>query len=270
MFRELIIVRGAGDIATGVIHKLNRCGFNVLALEVKHPLSIRRKVCFSEAIYDGEVCIDGVTCKFIDNEDDLKKAFLSKKVCVTIDPEGILINKLKPKVVIDAIIAKKNLGTTIDMAPITVGLGPGFRAGYDVKFVIETMRGHNLGRIIFNGYATENTGIPGNINGFSKERVIYSNESGIIKNICDIGDSVCKNQVIAKIENGTSSIDVLATMDGVLRGMIRNNSKIEKNLKIADIDPRITETKNCEAISDKARCIAGGVLEAILMNWSDM
>lgn len=270
MFEKLIIVRGAGDIATGVIHKLNRCGFNVLALEVKHPVSIRRKVCFSEAIYDGEVCIDGVTCKFVNNEEELKEAFLRKKTCVTIDPEGILINKLKPKVVIDAIIAKKNLGTTINMAPITIGLGPGFKAGYDVDFVIETMRGHDLGRIIFNGYATKNTGIPGDINGFSKERVIHSIESGVIKNICEIGDLVYKNQVIAKIENGTNSIDVLATMDGILRGIIRNNSKIKKNLKIADIDPRVGEIKNCETISDKARCIAGGVLEAIMMNWSDI
>lgn len=270
MFEKLIIVRGAGDIATGVIHKLNRCGFNVLALEVKHPISIRRKVCFSEAIYDGEVCIDGVTCKFVNNEEELKEAFLRKKTCVTIDPEGILINKLKPKVVIDAIIAKKNLGTTINMAPITIGLGPGFKAGYDVDFVIETMRGHDLGRIIFNGYATKNTGIPGDINGFSKERVIHSSESGIIKNICEIGDLVYKNQVIAKIENGTNSIDVIATMDGILRGIIRNNSKIKKNLKIADIDPRVGEIKNCETISDKTRCIAGGVLEAIMMNWSDI
>lgn len=267
---KLIIVRGAGDIATGVIHKLSRCGFNVLALEVKDPLSIRRKVCFSEAIYDGEVCIDGVICKFVNNEDELKKAFLSKKVCVTIDPEGILINKLKPKVVIDAIIAKKNLGTNKYMAPITIGLGPGFEAGYDVDFVIETMRGHDLGRIITKGYATENTGIPGNINGFSKERVIYSTEDGIINNICDIGDLVYKNQVIAKIENGKNSVDVLATMDGIIRGIIRNNSKVKKNLKIADIDPRKSELKNCETISDKARCIAGGVLEAVLMNWSDI
>lgn len=270
MFEKLIIVRGAGDIATGVIHKLNRCGFNVLALEVKYPVSIRRKVCFSEAIYDGEVYIDGVTCKFVNNEEELKEAFLRKKTCVTIDPEGILINKLKPKVVIDAIIAKKNLGTTINMAPITIGLGPGFKAGYDVDFVIETMRGHDLGRIIFNGYAIKNTGIPGDINGFSKERVIHSSESGVIKNICEIGDLVYKNQVIAKIENGTNSIDVLATMDGILRGIIRNNSKIKKYLKIADIDPRVAEIKNCETISDKARCIAGGVLEAIMMNWSDI
>ena len=158
----------------------------------------------------------------------------------------------------------------MDMAPITIGLGPGFKAGYDVDFVIETMRGHDLGRIINKGYATENTGLPGNINGFSKERVIYSSEDGIIKNICDIVDVVYKNQVIAKIENNKNSVDVLATMDGVIRGLIRNNSKIKKNLKIADIDPRINEIENCKTISDKARCIAGGVLEAILMNWSDV
>ncbi|GAA0863038.1 selenium-dependent molybdenum cofactor biosynthesis protein YqeB [Paraclostridium tenue] len=270
MIDKLIIVRGAGDIATGVIHKLNRCGFNVLALEVKNPLSIRRKVCFSEAIYDGEVCIDNVTCKFVKNEQELKHAFKLKNVCVAIDPKGDLIYKLKPKVVVDAIIAKKNLGTTINMAPITIGLGPGFFAGKDVDFVIETMRGHNLGKIIDNGFAIKNTGTPGNISGFSKERVVYSKESGIIKNICDIGDIVKKNQVIATINTGNKYVDVLATMDGLLRGIIRNGSNVTKNLKIADIDPRIDELKNCETISDKARCIAGGVLEAILMNWSDI
>ena len=270
MIDKLIIVRGAGDIATGVIHKLNRCGFNVLALEVKNPLSIRRKVCFSEAIYDGEVCIDNVTCKFIQSEEDLKNAFRLKKACVAIDPKGILINKLKPKVVVDAIIAKKNLGTTINMAPITIGLGPGFFAGEDVDFVIETMRGHNLGRVIDKGFAIKNTGIPGNINGFSKERVIYSKESGVIRNACDIGDIVKKNQVIATINNDNKSVDVLATMDGLLRGIIRDGSSVKKDLKIADIDPRTDEIKNCETISDKARCIAGGVLEAILMNWGDM
>lgn len=270
MTNNLIIVRGAGDIATGVIHKLNRCGFNVLALEVEKPSSIRRKVCFSEAIYEGEVIIENVKCKFIKSKSELNEAFNFGKVCVAIDPGGYFINELKPKVVIDAIIAKKNLGTNINMAPITIGLGPGFLAGKDVDFVIETMRGHDLGRVIDKGSAIKNTGIPGNINGFSSERVIYSEESGIINNICNIGDIVKKNQVIATLNKGNKNIEVKATIDGVLRGIIRNKSKINKGLKIADIDPRIDEIKNCETISDKARCIAGGVLEVVLMNWSDI
>ncbi|WP_373601096.1 selenium-dependent molybdenum cofactor biosynthesis protein YqeB [Paraclostridium bifermentans] len=270
MTNKLIIVRGAGDIATGVIHKLNRCGFNVLALEVEKPLSIRRNVCFSEAIYEGEVIIENVKCKFIKSKDELSEAFNLGKVCVAIDPEGHFINELKPKVVIDAIIAKRNLGTHINMAPITIGLGPGFSAGKDVDFVIETMRGHDLGRVIDKGIAIKNTGIPGSINGVSSERVIYSKESGIINNICNIGDVVKKNQVIATINKGNTIIEIKATIDGVLRGIIRNKSKVNKGLKIADIDPRIDEIKNCDTISDKARCIAGGVLEAMLMNWSDI
>lgn len=270
MIDNLIIIRGAGDIASGVIHKLNRCGFKVLALEVKVPLSIRRKVCFSEAIYDGEVCIENITCKFVKNKKEIQDAFKLNKACVAIDPKGSLIGKLKPKVVIDAIIAKKNIGTTKDMAPITIGLGPGFTAGYDVDFVIETMRGHNLGKVISRGCAVENTGVPGNINGFSKERVIYSKQLGVIKNICDIGDVIKKNQVIAVINHEDKYTEILATMDGLLRGIIRDGSNVYENLKIADIDPRIDEVKNSATISDKARCIAGGVVEAILMNWSDI
>ncbi|MEG2789198.1 MAG: selenium-dependent molybdenum cofactor biosynthesis protein YqeB [Romboutsia sp.] len=270
MINDLVIIRGAGDIASGVIHKLNRCGFNVLALEVKIPLSIRRKVCFSEAIYEDEVCIENVICKFVKNKEEIHDAFKLKKACVAIDPEGSLIKKLKPKVVIDAIIAKKNIGTNIDMAPITIGLGPGFTVGSDVDFVIETMRGHDLGKVINRGCAIKNTGIPGSINGFSKERVIYSKQSGTIKNICEIGQIVKKNQVIAIINHGDENTEILATMDGLLRGIIRDGSFVYKNLKIADIDPRVDEVKNSDTISDKARCIAGGVLEAILMNWSDI
>lgn len=270
MLNNLVIVRGAGDIATGIIHKLNRCGFNVLALEVESPLSIRRKVCFSEAIYNKEVCIEGVFARFIENEYELIESFKLNKVCVAIDPKGNLIDKLKPKVVIDSILAKKNLGTSIDMAPITIGVGPGFTAGFDVDFVIETMRGHDLGRVITKGSALKNTGIPGVINGVSNDRVIYSSESGIINNICEIGEIVSKKQVIATINTGNKSIEVLATIDGVLRGIIRNNSMVKENLKIADIDPRIDEVKNCTTISDKARCIAGGVLEAMLMKWGEL
>lgn len=270
MTENLIVVRGAGDISTGIIHKLNRCGFNVLALEIESPLAIRRNVCFSEAIYEEEVYIEGVCGKLVKEVNTLKDIFNENKVAIAIDPDGNLIDMLKPKVVIDAILAKKNLGTTIDMAPLTIGIGPGFIANKDVDLVIETMRGHDLGRIIENGCAVENTGVPGDINGYTKERVVYSYETGIIKNICSIGDIITKGQVIATISSGECKFDILATMNGILRGIIRDGSFVKKGLKIADIDPRVDESKNCNTISDKARCIAGGVLEAILMNWSEI
>ena len=268
MTDKLIIVRGAGDLSTGIIHKLHRCGFNVLALEVEKPLAIRRNVCFSEAVYEGEVCIEGVFCKLLTDSISLDSIFKENKVALAVDPKGELIKSLKPIVVIDAIIAKKNLGTTINMAPLTIGIGPGFTAKKDVDLVIETMRGHDLGRIIENGSAIENTGVPGSINGYTKERVVYSTGTGIINNTCNIGDIVKKGQVIANISD--SNVNILATMDGVLRGIIRDRSFVKKGLKIADIDPRVEEVKNSNTISDKARCIAGGVLEAILMNWSEI
>lgn len=270
MTDKLVIVRGAGDISTGIIHKLHRCGFNVLALEIEKPLAIRRNVCFSEAVYEDEVCIEGVYCKLVKDINLIENIFNDNKVAIAIDPKGDLIDILKPKVVIDAILAKKNLGTNINMAPLTIGVGPGFTSNVDVDIVIETMRGHNLGRVIDCGCAIENTGVPGEINGYTKERVVYADTIGTIKSICNIGDTVKKGQVIAEIFDKAYQYNVLATMDGILRGIIRDGSYIKKGLKIADIDPRVEEVQNCNTISDKARCIAGGVLEAILMNWSDI
>lgn len=258
--RDLIIVRGGGDIASGTIHKLHRCGFKVVILEVDKPSSIRRAVCFSEAIYEGKVKIENIVCEKANNIDEVYEILENNHIPVIIDPSGIYIDRLDPLAVVDAILAKKNLGTNKKMAPITIGLGPGFYANKDVDIVIETMRGHNLGRLIEDGFAIENTGIPGEIKGVSKERVIYSPCSGKIKNIKQIGDIVKKDEVIAIIED----IEIKATIDGILRGIIRDGSIIKNKLKIADIDPRIEELDNTYIISDKARAIAGGVLEAIL------
>lgn len=264
---NIVLIRGAGDLASAVIHKLHMCGFKVLALEVEKPLAIRRQVAFSEAVYEGEKEIEGVYCKLCKNISQIKEVLKENKVALYIDPKGEIIKEIKPKVVVDCILAKKNLGTNKDMADLTVGLGPGFSAGEDVDIVIETMRGHNLGRVIRNGRAKENTGIPGEINGVSKERVVYSCSNGIIRNLCNIGEVVRKNQVIAYIEdeNGKKH-EVLASIDGLLRGLIRDGSYVRNNLKILDIDPRLGESNNAYTISDKGRNIAGGVLEAILSN----
>lgn len=264
-FDKLVIVRGGGDVASGTIHKLHRCGFRLLVLELPKPTSIRRKVSFSEAVYDGKVTIEGVTSVLVNSMDEIEKAWDENKVPVAIDPEGEWIEKLKPSILVDAMIAKRNLGTTKDMADITIGLGPGFIAGKDVDVVIETMRGHNLGRLIFEGEVEKNTGIPGDIEGYSSERVIHSPEEGIIENIKDIGAIVDKDEAIARV--GSSLIR--AKIPGVLRGIIRDGSLVKKGMKIADVDPRLSEKANCFTISDKARNIAGGVLEAILYMMKD-
>lgn len=260
MKKDIIVIRGGGDIATGAIHKLHRCGFKVVILEIENPSAIRRSVCFSEAIYEGKIMVENVISEKANNIDEVYSILDRKNIPVIIDPYGKYIEKIKPLVVVDAILAKKNLGTTKDMAPITIALGPGFCAGEDVDIVIETMRGHDLGRIIESGYATANTGIPGEIKGVSKERVIYSPVSGTISNVKDIGDIVKKGEVLATIDG----VEVKATIDGLLRGIIRDKSVIKERLKIADIDPRIEEINNSYTISDKARTIAGGVLEAMM------
>ena len=264
MKEDIIVVRGGGDIASGTIHKLHRCGFKVVILEIEKPSAIRRTVCFSEAIYEGQSIIEGLVCKKANDLGEVYTILNKKNIPIIIDPLGKLIKQLKPFVVIDAILAKKNMGTTKDMAPITIGLGPGFLAGKDVHIVIETMRGHNLGRIIEQGYAMANTGIPAVVNGVGKERVIYSPIIGNISNVKKIGDMVEKGEVIATIINDKNIIEVKASIDGILRGIIRDKSKVKKGLKIADIDPRIEEVENSYTISDKARTIAGSVLEAIL------
>lgn len=261
---NLIIVRGGGDLATGTIYKLYQCGFPVLVLEVPRPSAIRRNAAFSEAVYEGKQTVEDVSCYLAESIADAERLLTEGKLTMLVDPKGEAITWLKPLAVVDAILAKKNLGTNRSMAPITVALGPGFEAGTDVDAVVETQRGHNLGRVLWQGKAAPNTGIPGIIGGYGKERVIYSPAAGILRNVCRITDTVKKGQIIAVIETDTEKIPVIATLDGLLRGLIRDGYPVPEGFKIADIDPRIEEYNNCFTISDKSRCIAGGVVEAIL------
>lgn len=262
--KDLIIVRGGGDLATGTIYKLYKCDFPILILEVDKPSAIRRNVAFSEAVYQGTQTVEDATCYYADSLSQAESFLQEGKLVVLVDPKGDSIAKLKPLAVVDAILAKKNLGTNKSMAPITVALGPGFTAGEDVDAVIETKRGHNLGRVLWRGSAAPNTGIPGMIGGYGKERVIHCPAEGILRNVCKITDTVEKGQEIAVVETENGNIPVLASLDGLLRGLIRDGYPVTKGFKIADIDPRTEEYQNCFTISDKARCIAGGVVEAIL------
>jgi xanthine dehydrogenase accessory factor len=259
--RKRVVVRGGGDIASGTIQKLFRAGFDVAVLELPNPSFIRRNVCYGMAVLDGETELEGIKVVLVNGIEEMEKAFAENKIAVLVDPEGKLIEKIKPVALVDGILAKKNLGTHRGMAPATVALGPGFTAGKDVDIVIETQRGHDLGRLIFTGDAIKNTGIPGDIKGFSKERVIHSPASGNIKNIRDIGDLVEAGETIATI----GDTEVKTEIAGVLRGLIRDGYPVEKGLKIADVDPRKEEVKNCFTISDKARNIGGSALEAVMM-----
>ena len=268
--KDLIIVRGGGDLATGTIYKLKKSGFPVLILETVNPSAIRRNVSFCEAVYQGEQTVEDMTCHLAESVEQAQQFLAEGKLTVLVDPAGESIRELKPLAVVDGILAKKNLGTSRDMAPITVALGPGFVAGQDVDAVIETKRGHNLGRVLWNGSAAPNTGIPGIIGGYGKERVIHCPAAGILRNVKKITDTVSKGDVIALVETETGTVSVEATLDGILRGLIRDGYPVRVGFKMADIDPRAEEYDNCFTISDKARCIAGGVLEAILQRKGEL
>ena len=273
--KDLIVVRGAGDLATGTIHRLKKAGFRLLVLEAEHPAAIRRQVALSEAVYAGSARVEDVEAVRMDVdlaekknrkellEPEMERIWKKDGVPVLVDPAGLSIAALRPAVVVDAILAKKNLGMTKEMAPLVIALGPGFTAGEDVDVVIETKRGHNLGRVIRSGSAVPNTGIPGIIGGYGKERVMHAQAEGILRNAASIGDIVEARAVIAEIETENGIVPVEASLSGLLRGLIRDGYPVTKGFKIADIDPRKEELQNCFTISDKARCIAGSVLEVI-------
>lgn len=259
----LIIVRGAGDISTGTIHRLVRAGFSVLALEVERPSAIRRRVSFSEAVYDGAATVEGVTAVRIDGIEAIGDALNRGQVPLLVDPAGESIRLLRPAAVVDAILAKRNLGTAMGMASLTVALGPGFIAGRDVHYVIETMRGHDLGRIIAAGSAAPNTGVPGMIGGYGIERVIHAPAAGVFRMLRDIGSVVEAGEAVGCIVTPEGEIPVPAKIAGLLRGVLRDGYSVTKGFKLADVDPRLDQLKNCDTISDKARCIAGSVLELV-------
>ena len=306
----LIIVRGAGDLASGVLAAIHICGFRVLALETANPSAIRRTVAFSEAVRLGHCTIEGIEARLIakeqvarilsakdselDTQSDTEaitavlsgteviatginalaaetgaaagsKANRLSFIPIAVDPTGELIGELQPAAVVDAIIAKKNCGTHLDMAPLVIALGPGFTAGKDAHIVIETMRGHNLARLIYQGAALPNTGVPGLVGGESALRVIHAPAAGTLRVMRDIGESVTRGETIARIIHTDGSVTaVAASLNGIIRGMLPDGFVVRSGLKMADIDPRLTELNNCFTISDKARSLGGAVLTALL------
>jgi xanthine dehydrogenase accessory factor len=258
-----VLIKGAGELATGVAHRLSKCHFKVCLTEIHQPQAVRRGVAFSEAVYQGEKEVEGVIAKLISTPDEIMPVWQEGKLPLLIDPEARVKDILKPDVLVDAIIAKKNLGTKISDAPLVIGLGIGFRAGKDVHAVIETNRGHNLGRVILQGEAEPNTGIPGNIAGISAERVFRAPGPGLFLSRKKIGDYVEADEVIALV----GGVPIKALIGGIIRGLLRDGAEVHQGMKVGDVDPRRIEGF-CYTISDKSRTIAGGVLEAILSHFN--
>ncbi len=263
-FSELVVlIRGAGEMATGVAHRLWQAHLLVCMTEIPHPLSIRREVSFCEAVHDGEKTVEGVTAKHVVDVEAIRPIWSKGKIPVLVDPGAVVRKFLRPHVIVDAILAKKNLGTGLRDAALVIGLGPGFYAGRDVHLVIETNRGHNLGRLIWEGTAEPNTGIPGDIGGYSAERVLRAPGAGTFEALKKIGDFVEENETVAVVKGKPMK----SRISGVLRGVLRDGTIVEKGLKSGDVDPRGNRNA-CFSISDKARAVGGSVLEAILFTFN--
>lgn len=254
-----VLVRGGGDLATGVAWRLHNCGFKVIITETETPLAVRRKVSFCDAVFQGSITVEGVEAHMIKTIREAPAMWDQGIVPVLIDPECRCRRQLEPDVLVDAIMAKKNTGTSIHDASVVIGLGPGFEAGKDAHYVVETKRGHYLGRLITQGFAATDTGIPGEVMGISTDRVLRAPATGIFQNTKDIGDKVSKGDIVGYVD-GT---EVKSAIAGVIRGLIHPGVHVTKGLKIGDVDPR-GNVDLCFTISEKSLAVAGGVLEGIL------
>jgi len=255
-----VVIRGGGDLGSGVIHRLHRSGMQVLILEVAQPLVVRRTVSFAQAVIEGRCELEGLTAVKVDSVDEVRAAWQQGQIPILVDPEMKCLSEIAPDVLVDATLAKRDTGIRIDMAPVTIALGPGFEAGVHADVVIETNRGHDLGRLIFAGKAEPDTGAPAPVMGHASERVLRSPCVGKIEHVLDIGSEVKKGDVICRV----SGVDVCASFEGIIRGLIMQGREVPEGLKIGDVDPRPIY-EHCFTISDKARALGGSVLEAVLM-----
>ncbi len=255
----LIWVRGAGDIASGIAVRLHRCGFSIVMTDLPQPTSIRRTVCFSEAILHGNATVEDVTAQFAKTPEQARDIMDGGAIAVLADETGKSVRLLQPDVVVDAILAKRNIGTRIDDAASVIGVGPGFTAGVDCHAAVETMRGHTLGRVYYQGGALPNTGIPGNIGGFTLERVLRAPCDGVFAGVKQIGDAVQAGDTCAYV----GEEPMKTTISGILRGLLPDGLYVHAGMKSGDVDPRCA-LSHCYTVSDKALAVGGGVLEAIL------
>ena len=259
----LVLIKGAGDLASGVALRLFHAGFDIVMTEIAAPLTVRRTVAFSRAVYEGRAEVEDAAAVLVKDDAEIRQVLGRKQIAVLVDPAAAVVRRMRFAVVVDAIMAKKNTGTSIDDAPLVIGLGPGFCAGLDCHGVIETMRGHYLGRVITEGSAIPNTGVPGEIGGFSAERLLRCGAGGVFEAKAAIGGLARKGDEVAVVRGSGGSVPVLAEIDGVLRGLLPSGIVVSKGMKAGDIDPRC-EAAHCFTVSDKALAIGGGVLEALL------
>ena len=255
----LVLIKGAGDLASGVAYRLKRSGFALVMTELPAPLFVRRTVCFGEAVYSGETRVEGVLARRVESFEAARQLAATDVIPVLVDPPAAAISALRPAVVVDAILAKVNTGTTRQDAPLVIALGPGFSAGQDCHVVIETNRGHNLGRVIDQGPAEPDTKTPGVVKGYAADRVLRAPAAGRVIAAARIGDPLTEGQLIATV----AGREVRAPFAGVLRGLIHEAVEVSPGAKIGDLDPRGV-IEHCFTISDKSLAVAGGVLEAIL------
>lgn len=254
-----VVVKGGGDLGTGVAWRLHRCGFRVLVTETARPTVIRRAVAFAAAVYEGSVRVDGVVARVIGSDGETGAAWSAGHVPVLIDPQAAVVEQLRPEAVADAVMAKRNVGTRITDAATVVALGPGFTVGIDCHAVVETKRGHNLGRVILEGSAEPNTGVPGTVGGESARRVLRAPREGVFRGVRAIGDRVEEGAVVAYVQEEP----VCARLDGVVRGLLYDGLTVHAGMKVGDVDPRGI-VSHCLSISDKALAVGGGAVEAIL------
>ncbi|MDH7486248.1 MAG: selenium-dependent molybdenum cofactor biosynthesis protein YqeB [Anaerolineae bacterium] len=255
----LVLIKGAGDLASGVAWRLHRCGFPVVMTEIAQPLAVRRGVAFAQAVYAGEMRVEGVTARRVEDIAAARAALEQGIIPVLVDPQAACRTALRPAVLVDGIMAKVNTGTSIEDAPLVIALGPGFTAGVDCHAVVETNRGHDLGRVLWSGSTTPDTGVPGEIGGQAAKRVLRAPCAGWLHPLHAIGDRLEAGEVVARVDGE----EVRAPFAGVLRGLIHESVPLTPGMKIGDVDPRATP-EHCFTISDKSLAIAGGVLEAIL------
>ena len=255
---NLVLVKGGGDLASGIAHRLFRCGFSVVISELPQPTVIRHTVAFAEAVYQGRCTVEGVEA-VLSSAAEAAAAIERGIIPVVVDAEGALWRDLRPWALVDATLAKRNTGTYREQAKLVVGVGPGFTAQQDVHVVVETNRGHDLGRVILKGAAAPNTGVPGAIGGYTQERVLRAPAAGLFRCVRAIGDTVCVGEVVAY----AGEEPVCTQIAGVLRGLLHEGLQVDAGMKVADVDPRCRR-EHCFSISDKARAVGGGVVEALL------
>ena len=255
----LVLIRGAGDLASGIALRLHHAGFRVVMTDLPRPTAIRRTVCFSQAILFETMRVEDVTARFAPTPDAALEIVRQREIAVLADPEAACISALRPAAVVDAILAKYNLGTKITDAPCVIGVGPGFTAGVDCHACVETMRGHTLGRVITDGSPIPNTNIPGLIGGFAGERVLRAPADGVFRQLLDIGASVKQGDISGMV----GKVPMCCQIDGTLRGILADGTPVFRGMKAGDVDPRNVR-EYCNLVSDKALAIGGGVLEAIL------